>query len=181
MMATQSVQLMARQSLIGYNYSLLGNYPDEPLRTSPDYFTTILFRRLFGNRVLALQHSATSSSLLRSYAFCSREHTAAGGVALALVNLDEQNSLTLKVGLPGPCELYALQPYWAGETATSRDMVSSRWITLNGGTGPLSVDQSTGALPEMLPVHTMHPKLTLPSLTILFAVFPQASYPACVA
>jgi len=52
LLAAQNVSVMARQSLIGYNYSLLSNWPVEPINPNPDYYTTILFRRLVGNKVL---------------------------------------------------------------------------------------------------------------------------------
>ena len=58
-MANANVTVMARQSLIGYNYSLLGNWPVEPIEPNPDYFTTVLFKRLFGDRVLATAATAT--------------------------------------------------------------------------------------------------------------------------
>ena len=36
MMSTRGLPVMARQSLIGYNYSLLGNFPAEPIFPKPD-------------------------------------------------------------------------------------------------------------------------------------------------
>jgi hypothetical protein len=83
-MANINVSVMARQSLVGYNYSLLGNWPVEPIRPNPDYFTTVLFQRLFGNSVLAT--TATPSApgppatniteggdRARAFAFCASE------------------------------------------------------------------------------------------------------------
>ena len=34
-MANANVSVMARQSLVGYNYSLLGNWPVEPIAPNP--------------------------------------------------------------------------------------------------------------------------------------------------
>ena len=33
--------------------------PQQPIRPNPDYYTTLLFRRLFGNTVLATTTTAT--------------------------------------------------------------------------------------------------------------------------
>ena len=110
-MANRGTQLMARQSLIGYNYSLLGNFPVEPIRAAPDYFTTILWRKLVGHTVLQVAAhddvgtADANSGLLRSYAYCSAEHPG-GGVTLALVNLDTANAATTSVSFTGAWEEY---------------------------------------------------------------------------
>ena len=61
-LANSNVSVMARQSLVGYNYSLLGNWPVEPISPNPDYYTTVLFRRLVGNTVLATDLGSTVTS-----------------------------------------------------------------------------------------------------------------------
>jgi len=52
-MAALGSPVMARQSLVGYNYSLLGNWPLEQISPNPDFFTTVLFRRLVGSAVIS--------------------------------------------------------------------------------------------------------------------------------
>lgn len=176
LMATNGVQLMARQSLIGYNYSLLGNYPSEPLTTSPDFYTTVLFRRLFGDVVLSVDSSVGT---LRSYGFCSREFP--GGIALALVNLDQYQDASVSTALEGRWESYLLEPEWTGEsTAPVQDRVTSRKMVLNGGAA-LEVGPN-GALPQLNPIRhpsSKMPVLMVPKLSILFVVFPEQRTAAC--
>ena len=147
-MANANVSVMARQSLVGYNYSLLGNWPLEPIAPNPDYFTTVLFRRLFGNIVLSTTAVPSAAGppatniteggdRARAFAFCASDslRTAdganAGAVSVAMINFDPEEPATFrfdrKLGIhhdyvlaPGPDPLVASAPW------------SSRKILLNG-------------------------------------------------
>lgn len=104
--ANANLSVMARQSLIGYNYSLLGNWPVEPIFPNPDYFTTVLFRRLFGNIVLATQaiphplgppatNITEGGDRARAFAFCTPntvQWASSGSVSIALLNFDPRES-----------------------------------------------------------------------------------------
>ena len=46
-MARRGVPMMARQTLVGYAYALLGDLSAN-ISPKPDYFTTLLFKRLAG-------------------------------------------------------------------------------------------------------------------------------------
>ena len=49
LMARRGVPMMARQTLVGYAYALLGDLSAN-ISPKPDYFTTLLFKRLAGAR-----------------------------------------------------------------------------------------------------------------------------------
>ena len=71
---------------------------DEPIRAAPDYFTTLLFRKVTASTVL---HTTSTSAAVRVYAYCSREHV--GGVAVTMVNLDETTTATASIPVRHPC------------------------------------------------------------------------------
>lgn len=197
MMATRGTPLMARQSLIGYNYSLLGNFPDEPIFAAPDFYSTVLFKRLAGTKVLPMHGAAkrawaaddSAKRKLRAYAYCSATGAgaAAGAVTLVLVNTDDAVAVTTSVaGLGGGAvEVYALTPGWDARDLSSPPLyrATSRHLALNGRV--LAVDER-GALPPMPPELQPPPatgqptRLTLPPLTAMFAVFREAGAGACM-
>ena len=75
LMAERGLPVMVRQSLIGYNYSLLGNWPVEPIHPNPDYFTTLLFQRLTATKVLKIDMTPfSSSSSFSSFTSFSSHH-----------------------------------------------------------------------------------------------------------
>ena len=47
LMARRGLPMMARQTLVGYAYALLGDLSAN-ISPKPDYFTTLLFKRLAG-------------------------------------------------------------------------------------------------------------------------------------
>lgn len=170
--------MMARQSLIGYNYSLLGSWPEEPIAPNPAYFTTILFQQLVGSTYLAaqvvLEGKSTEPSVgqpLRAYAYCSR--AGKGSVVVTLINFQAHDTATVTMNGLGPSgELYALRPVTPDSNPYP---FTSRVMSLNGKT--LEVDRE-GRLPAMDPV-PCSTKLTLPPLTVTMTVWPQANLEIC--
>ena len=96
-MANRGTILMARQSLIGFNYSLLGNFPAEPIKPAPDYFTTVLFKQVVGASALNVTVHSQDSDKLSVYAFCSQKYE--GGVTILAINFDSTQRADLR--LPG--------------------------------------------------------------------------------
>eukprot|EP00937_MAST-01D_sp_MAST-1D-sp2_P008214 g8214.t1 len=195
-MAQRGVQVMARQSLIGYNYSLLGNFPAEPIFAAPDYYATALFKRLAAPTVLSSSivpaaagagSGAGASSRLLAFAYCSAQF--GGGVTLTLINTDEDRPVgaALGAGLGGRQELYELAPAWpaAAGAASARERATSRRVSLNGG--PALAVGAEGALPAFEPRRVPAPaagaggssSVVVQPLTVLFAVLPDAAAPAC--
>lgn len=195
-MAHANVSVMARQSLVGYNYSLLGNWPVEKIQPNPDYYTSVLFKRLFGNTVLATtsipsQPGPPATNITeggdraRAFAFCASDMVskqasggAVGALSVAMINFDEKETATFEfdqelgihqdyVLAPGPDPLVMSAPW------------SSRKILLNG---------------ELLHMHGPEWKLPagvtgtgklnsrgvmLGPLNVGFAVFLSAGIPHC--
>eukprot|EP00976_Prorocentrum_cordatum_P088139 1187191-Prorocentrum_minimum.AAC.3 len=54
----QGVTMTGRQTLVGFNYSLLDDQNN--FRPNPDFFTSVLFKRLVGGGVLEARHEITA-------------------------------------------------------------------------------------------------------------------------
>eukprot|EP00039_Didymoeca_costata_P030406 m.29361 g.29361 ORF g.29361 m.29361 type:complete len:505 (+) comp8094_c0_seq1:160-1674(+) len=174
LMSANGVDLMARQSLIGFNYSLLGNFPAEPIFAAPDYYTTVLFNKLTGDNVLEL---TSSSSSIRSYGFCGKEK----GFVLMLININQTETVEVTLAKNyGSRNDYVLTPHWPDSSAPApAEQTTSRHMALNGNL--LSVSEQ-GDLPAFEPV-TVQPaeseKVKIAPLTMMFAEFPTAQLSAC--
>lgn len=186
-MANANVTVMARQSLVGYNYSLLGNWPVEPIKPNPDYYTTVLFRRLFGDTVLAttaatLEPGPTPTNATgggdraRAFAFCA--NSGDGAVAIAMVNFDPDHPAAFKFdpSLRAHRE-YLLAP--GANPIVPGASWSSREMTLNGEVLEMGTD---GALPASVIGNGKPGKdnqFELPALHVGFALFPSAKLVEC--
>lgn len=117
-LAAQGLPVMARQSLIGYNYSLLGNFPTDPIYPAPDYYTTVLFNKLVATTYLPTL-SPVSKRSVSLHAYCARN--VPGGIVVVVANFDGSEATTIRVNLtasaknPGTANVvrhdYALAPH----------------------------------------------------------------------
>jgi len=168
LMARSGQAVVIRQALIGGAYGLIDL---STLRPRPDYWATLLWRRLMGPRVLDVA-SRDADQPLRVYAHCTAD-ASNGAVTILLMNLHGRQST--RVFLPdvaGPVELYDV----------SADSIHSGELRL--GRDPLKLGAGS-ALPEL------RPEVGTPALTggvtslviqpesIVFAVFRDADLPAC--
>jgi hypothetical protein len=197
-MANANLSVMARQSLVGYNYSLLGNWPVEPIKPNPDYFTTVLFQRLFGDTVLATTTTPSApgppptnitegGDRARAFAFCASEsvkrtHGAsashAGAVSIALINFDptEPATFTFDPALGSHAD-YVLSP--GADPLVASAAWSSRQMLLNGVA--LEMSGPDWKLPAAVTGGGAQNKggIVLPPLHVGFAVFLTAGAPDC--
>jgi heparanase 1 len=91
LLARQGTQVMVRQTLSGSQYGLL---EDESLAPRPDYWNSLLWKRLMGRQVYATQLDGNSSGKLRVYAHASPPAT--GGIVTVLaINLDHTRQVQL--------------------------------------------------------------------------------------
>lgn len=156
MIANTNTTLMARQSLIGYNYSLLGNYPVEPIAPNPDYFTTVLFRQLVGSQLFPLQPQLNTAFQIFMYDAAQDPSLR----TLVFINLDATE--VLQYSNPGSCEVYVLSP--VSEAAYP---YTSRTMALNGKVLRTSAE---GALPPLSGLEQRECNLDIAPLTFAFAV-----------
>ncbi|KAF7696982.1 hypothetical protein HF521_005400 [Silurus meridionalis] len=174
--AKLGLDVVMRQVLIGSGtYHLVDNNL-EPL---PDYWLSLLYKRLVGPEVLKIQvlPSSTNKQLLRVYLHCTNKESSSyrkGAVTLFALNLSKKQMV---IKLPAlisnsTVEVFVLQSAEAGI-----DGLRSRSVRMNGDVLKM-VDERT--LPplqgvELPPVE----HLNLPALSFAFYVLKQAASPVC--
>ncbi|XP_031561246.1 heparanase-like [Actinia tenebrosa] len=161
--------VVIRQTFFGGNYALIGT----DLLPNPDYWLSLLYKRLVGQEVLKVEQGTERGRLLRVYAHCTNsagEYPAGAVTVIALnINPKEQATFRLTGDLRGmDVDQYLLTPYG--------DDLTERRVNLNGK--PLKlIDDAT--LPSLHPVRVSSDLLVLPSLTFSFFVVPNAKAEAC--
>lgn len=126
--------VVVRQTLCGMNYGLID---DEGLEPRPDYWNSLLWKRLMGTRVYTAQATGEHRGKMRVYAQ-STPGAEDGAVTVLAINLDHRRSATLSFpGLEGHrCEIYQV---------TSPDVLG-KTVLLNGTELKVRGD---GHLPEI--------------------------------
>jgi heparanase 1 len=168
--ARRGEQVVVRQTLSGSDYGLID---DATLAPRPDYWTSVLWRRLVGSRVL--DAASGGDPLLRVYAHCTRAGApdqASGAVTLVVVNLDPSTGVELNLDAMGgdSADVYAL----------SSSDPSSTSSALNGTT---LVAGDDGSLPALSPAAVVRSggalRATFPPASYGFVVLPGAGAAAC--
>jgi heparanase 1 len=165
--ARRGERAVVRQTLSGSDYGLIDEFTLEP---RPDYWTSVLWRRLVGRRVLDAQ--VDSNPLVRVYAHCARGGPP-GAVVLVVVNLDRTRAVSLRLDAMTSKDSAAVYELSAPALASSE-------IRLNGM--PLAADQD-GALPALAPLVVQRKSSMLRArfgpATYGFVVVPGAAPNAC--
>ena len=139
-------RVVLRQVFAEAAYSVLG----EDNLPNPDYWSSVLWRRLVGTAVLNVENGLDEGRSLRAYAFCAASSSPAssplqssspGAVTLVVLNSKNDSTATLRFDR-SRAEVYALTA-WPG-------VLTSRAVLLNGNALEL-VDAAAGTLPAMEP------------------------------
>jgi heparanase 1 len=160
LMARQGQRVVVRQSLAGMDYGLLDG---DTLDPRPDYWSSLLWKRLMGRQVYAARAEGDGADRVRVYA-----HAAAGGgegsAAVLALNLDPWRDASVSFpDLAGKaCEVYAV---------TAPDVLG-RTVLLNGVTLTLADGR---ALPDLRGTWREGPgvpAVRIYPLSYAFVVFP---------
>jgi heparanase 1 len=168
--ARRGEPVIVRQTLSGSNYGLID---DGTLEPRPDYWTSVLWRRLIGARVL--DAPAGPDPLLRVYAHCTRPGATdfgSGAITLVAVNLDQDSAVSLVLdGFGGDqADVYEL---------SSSDVASSE-IRLNGAVLSAAADGSPPALdPVVVQRQNGQLRARFGPATYGYLVLPGAGAGAC--
>jgi heparanase 1 len=158
-----------RQAFIGGFCSLLDRNQD-PL---PDYWLSVLYKRLVGTKVIFVKGSLEHGRQLRVYAHCAKSPYPAGSVVLLLLNLNfsaVSADLLNSELVSSERDVFWLSPPAGNLTSTS--------VQLNGLTLKLVDDRD---LPELEPEEQpASPSLSLPAISFGFIVFKDANVKACL-
>ncbi|KAF5477105.1 hypothetical protein F2P56_003779 [Juglans regia] len=199
MASKYNTTVYCRQSLVGGNYGLLNTSTFVP---RPDYYSALLWHRLMGKGVLAVDTDA--SSYLRSYAHCSKGRA---GITLLLINLSNQTDFIIEVENRMNVNFHANEKKTQGEGSLMHNLKRTvSWVGRKASDGPLYREEyhltpkdgyirseisllngiplkltDEGEIPRLDPVHNgLNSPLYIAPLSLAFIVFPNFDAPACV-
>ncbi|XP_060027495.1 inactive heparanase-2 isoform X1 [Erinaceus europaeus] len=181
MLANQGIDVVIRHSFFDHGYNHLVDQNFNPL---PDYWLSLLYKRLIGPKVLAvhvagLQRKPRPGRVIRDklriYAHCTNHHNhnyVRGSITLFIINLHRSRK---KIKLAGTLRdklvhQYLLQPY-------GQEGLKSRSVQLNGQRLVMVDD---GTLPELKPRPLRAGRtLVIPPVTMGFYVVKNVNALAC--
>lgn len=160
LLARRGHRVSVRQTLSGSDYGLLD---EETLDPRPDYWASVLWKRLMGTTVLRASHEGPDT--LRTYAHCGVD----GGVTLVAINLDQQQSVELSV-----------QGDSAGLYVVGAETLDALEIRLNGSALPEDdADALAALIPADADVLQGHAVVSVPPTAFAFVQLPNAAASAC--
>nr|XP_021149413.1 inactive heparanase-2 isoform X1 [Columba livia] len=183
LLASQGIDVVVRHSFLDHSHNHLVDQNFNPL---PDYWLSLLYKRLIGPKVLAIHVAGLQRKprpgrvirdKLRIYAHCTSYHNhnyVRGSITLYIINLHRSRK---KIKLAGTLRdkivhQYLLQPY-------GKDGLHSKSVQLNGQ--PLAMVDD-GTLPELKPRPLRAGRtLVIPPLTMSFYVVKNVNALACTA
>ncbi|NWV94486.1 HPSE2 protein, partial [Machaerirhynchus nigripectus] len=181
LLASQGIDVVVRHSFLDHGHNHLVDQNFNPL---PDYWLSLLYKRLIGPKVLAIHVAGLQRKprpgrvirdKLRIYAHCTSYHNhnyVRGSITLYIINLHRSRK---KIKLAGTLRdkivhQYLLQPY-------GKDGLHSKLVQLNGQ--PLAMVDD-GTLPELKPRPLRAGRtLVIPPLTMSFYVVKNVNALAC--
>ncbi|XP_051115611.1 heparanase-like protein 2 [Andrographis paniculata] len=199
MAAKLHTKVYCRQSFIGGFYGLLNT---DTFLPTPDYYGALLWHRLMGKGVLAINNNV--SRYLRAYAHCAK---ARDGVAILLINLNKKTTYYVDISSLNNIEPSIIEQkgvekgsfshvikrsiLWIGNKVPVDDLyreeyhltpsggnLQSRTVLLNGR--PLRPNQQNGAIPDLAPVlKDIKSRVKIDPLSIKFVVHPYIDAPGC--
>ncbi|KAM9820317.1 heparanase [Neosynchiropus ocellatus] len=172
--ARSGLDVVMRQVLIGSgSYHLI----DDDMNPLPDYWLSLLYKRLVGPEVLSVRgQDSGESKRVRVYLHCaSRTSYSAGAVTLLGINLRVHRS---RIQLPRLLSSSTVQSFILQSARPGEEGLNSRQVMLNGVVLKM-VDEHT--LPELKGrVLPPYEHLLLPAFSLGYFVFPDAAAPACL-
>jgi len=158
-LAARGQPVVVRQTLSGSDYGLVDDVTLEP---NPDYWVSVLHKRLMGPSVLSA--STQDTDRLRTYAHCDAGG-GAGAVAVALINLSDQ-SMDVGIDLPGPALVYELTAF----------NLFSKTVYLNDETL-----EAGGAVPDLVSYgdEREDARIVMDGRSLAFVRMPDAAVDAC--
>ena len=159
LLARSGHDTVVRQSLAGMNYGMIN---DADLAARPDYWNSLLWKRLMGTRVYDVKVGGDSSGKLRAYAQSSAGDEP-GSLTVLLINLDHQRNATISLaGLKSTgSQVYQF---------TAPDIFGTK-VLLNGSELTFAQDGSLPVIQGRQQPETGIPDVTLNPLSYCFVTF----------
>ncbi|XP_046565264.1 hyaluronoglucuronidase-like isoform X2 [Haliotis rubra] len=154
-----------RQSFFGGHHSLLDDNSDP----TPDYWLTLLYKRLVGNKVFDVP---SSSDNIRLYAHCTKLNNVynykPGSITVYALNLNKDPILLTISDL----NINSMDRFWL--TPEGGNLTSTK-VQLNGKTLELVNNQ----IPHMMPRSLRSGTMKVPGNSFGFIVIPDANIAVC--
>ncbi|XP_067658340.1 heparanase-like [Haliotis asinina] len=165
--ARMGLKVVLRQDFYAGNYGLIDHPTFDPL---PDYWLTVLYKRLVGGAVFSVKASVDNSTI-RAYAHCTKPTSYYGYVPGSLtmyflLPTDNTTSITFPQFPSQPVDVFWLTPVGG---------LTSKKVRLNGK--PLALLNSQ--LPRLPPKTFTSGSVTAPGKSFGFVVIPGANVTAC--
>jgi len=182
LLAKRGQKVVVRQTLTGGSYDMIDSRTLEP---NPDYWSSLLWKRLMGTRALDL--AVDAGPALRAYAHCAADRAGpVGAVTVLLINLGDEETRPLAIGRAGGArELYQVtgrMPSSLGEclddplTVADERPDDCSELVVNGVTLQAADD---GSPPPIEPAFVEDP-IRLAPRSYAFVVLTEADAPACL-
>ncbi|XP_067658868.1 heparanase-like [Haliotis asinina] len=165
--ARMGLKAVLRQDFYAGSYALIDTDTFDPL---PDYWLTVLYKRLVGGGVFSVAASVDNSTI-RAYAHCTKPSSyygyAPGSVTMYfLLPTDNTTSMTFPQFPEQPVDVFWLTPV---------DGLTSKSVALNNN----QIKLVNNTLPELRPNRMETNTVTFPGKSFGFLVFPEAHVAAC--
>lgn len=161
--AKLGIDVVIRQTIFHDNYALL----DENYNPNPDWWLSVIYKRLVGSKVLSLNNDGTNSNKIRLYAHCAKSNSA---VVVFGVNIDGAEGSFNLAGLESDDNVNVYE-------LTSDSDLYSKSVRLNGDVLNLTGDND---LPDLQPkTVTKSETYTIPAYSSVFWVFTNTNVNAC--
>ncbi len=173
LLARRGQDVVVRQALTGGTYHLIDN---PTLQPRPDYWNSLLWKRLMGARVLAASVAEEAGPQLRVYAHCAVE--GGGAVTVLLVNLAAEDSVPLAFDFaPGPREVYEVTGQIPSSMEECLEERPAHCSEVRVNDVVLAVD-AEGNPPAISP-EIVSGSVRVPARSYSFVALPEANAPAC--
>ncbi|XP_017282878.1 heparanase [Kryptolebias marmoratus] len=172
--ARLGLDIMMRQVLVGSgSYHMI----DDNLDPLPDYWLSVLYKRLVGPEVLQIQAVSDfgQSKRVRLYLHCANKKSyTSGSVVLISMNLSKK---AVRISAPALVSNSTVDAFVLQSDRPGEEGLSSRCVKLNGAALKM-VDDKT--LPDLSGVRLRPAEhVQLPAHSLAFFVFPDAKAAAC--
>jgi len=163
--ALRGQKAVIRQAFSGASYGLI----EEPgLRPRPDYWLSVMFKRLVGTGVLGINRSM-DNAYVRAYAFCTRGQC--GSITLMLINVNETQPAEIRLAGLFNTDGAEIFEFTTPDLYRGETLLNGALVVMEGNSMPelrgrsFAMDNGN--------------KIGLPAGSCTFIVFPNAGMKSC--
>ncbi|XP_060082509.1 heparanase-like isoform X2 [Ylistrum balloti] len=162
--ASQGIDVVIRQAFYGAKYGLIDWHSLEP---NPDYWLSVLYKKLVGSKVL-LTESSDKTGHLRAYAHCSTDKFPAGSITVYVLNL-WTTTVNVTSNLFENEDLYFFHLHSNGDLQSQDVYLNGKLLRMDGD-----------SLPDLMIPSIVRAPVPWPAESFGFLVLPNAKVQVCM-